>query len=80
MRVTGVTATTSRERPALLGGLGSSATTLWTSVVAPPTSTTATSPAPGSVLVEAAGQQLDPGEHDVGRRAADHPRGSRRSR
>ena len=44
VRVTGVVATTSRERVA---SSGSSSTTECTSVVAPPTSTTTTSPAPG---------------------------------
>ena len=63
VRVTGVVATTSRERPA---SSGSRRTTECTSVVAPPMSTTTTS-APVSRR-----EHLDPGEHQVGRRAAHH--------
>ena len=68
VRVTGVVATTSRER---FASSGSSSTTECTSVVAPPTSTTTTSPTPGRSR-RASRQQLDAGEHDVGRRAGDH--------
>ena len=48
---------------------GSSSTTECTSVVAPPTSTTTTSPAPGARRRDR-GEQLDAGQHDVGRGAA----------
>ncbi len=72
VRVTGVLATTSRARPSSVSAVsGSISTTECTSVVAPPTSTTTTSPAPGR-SVDAQGEQLDPGEHDVRGGAADH--------